>query len=227
MAPTDWRRPVRRSPLEAVHAALGAVWVADDVRWPQAYGNVAAERATVKDHAGIADIGPIDVIVVRGQQTPVALDAVGVSSASRSVVAGDDDVEAWCLGEDEAVVLQTGSAAPTGTAVLVDKLRGTGATVTDQSSGISVLRLVGPAAPAVLAEACAVDLSPRALAAGAVVQVPMAGIRVSVARQDRADIPGYTLLVMRDQVEYLWDSLIGLGEAHAIAPVGPAEASAA
>lgn len=225
MTLSDPRHAVRRSPLEHVHAGLGAEWVADDIRWPRGYGDTAAEQAAVAERAGIADVGPIDILVVRGAKTPAALASIGISSMPRTVVSGDDGTEAWCLGDDEAIVLLAGSADPAATTALAEKLRVTGAAVTDQSSGMSVLRLVGPATPAILAEACAVDLSAAAFAPGDVVQVPLVGIRVSVARADHADAPGATLLVMRDQAEYLWDSLLSLGAAHGIMPVGAIEAT--
>jgi aminomethyltransferase len=225
MTSTDPRQPVRRSPLEHVHAGLGAEWVADDIRWPRGYGDAAAEQVAASERAGIADVGPIDILVVRGDKTPAALAAIGISNTPRTVVSGDDGTEVWCLGEDEAIVLRAGSADPTAVNALAERLRTSGGAVTDQSSGMSVLRLVGPATPAILAEACAVDLSPEALAPGAVAQVPMVGIRVSVARSDHAEAPGMTLLVMRDQAEYLWDSLISLGAAHGILPIGAIEAT--
>src|SRR6188472_4432180 len=60
--------PIRRSPLEPVHQALGATWISNDVRWPVAYGEVATEAAAVAASAGLADLGPIDKVVLRGRR---------------------------------------------------------------------------------------------------------------------------------------------------------------
>ncbi len=223
MPSTAWRQPVRRSPLEPVHIALGAIWPEDAARWPTTYGDEVAEAAALAETAAIAEIGPIDKLVIRGRQTEAALHTLGVSVATRAVVKGEGPIQAWCLADDEAMLLVPGShSAATGsaTAELVERVETIGATVTDLSSGINVLRLAGPAAPSILVEACAVDTSPAALDQGDIVQASMAGVRVSLARQDHSDAPAYTLLVARDQAEYLWESLRMLGAPHGLAAVG-------
>jgi heterotetrameric sarcosine oxidase gamma subunit len=223
MPPSASSRPTRRSPLEHVHAALGAAWLDDTARWPETYGDEAAEIEAVVEAAGIADIGPIDKLVIRGPHTSAALLGVGVSGELRSVVSGRGKIEAWCLADDEALLLLPGfpsSEAGTSRTRLAEGIRATGATVTDQSSAFSVFRLVGPASPAILEEACAVDLSPDTLEVGGIAQAAMAGVRVSLARQDHAQAPGYTLLTARDEAEYLWASLLMLGSTFGLVPVG-------
>ena len=45
-------------------------------------------------------------------------------------------------------------------------------------------------------------------------------MRRHLARQDCGGGPGFTLLVARDEAEYLWETLLELGLAHGLAPVG-------
>jgi heterotetrameric sarcosine oxidase gamma subunit len=208
--------PVRRSPLESVLAALGARWVDDVAHWPASYGDLGAEAAAVARGAGIADLGPIDKFVVRGPRTRSALDGAGIAFVAAEVTSAGDGTQAWCLADDEVIVL----APPPAMSDLVTRLRTGGAAVTDVSSGFSVLRLVGSASPAILERACPVDLSPRAVAEGRIVAAAVVNVRMMVARQDLAGVPGYTVLVARDLAEYAWEALLGIGRPLGLTPVG-------
>jgi heterotetrameric sarcosine oxidase gamma subunit len=180
--------PIRRSALEARHAALGASWISDSVRWPAAYGDPDLDRAVVATAAGIAEIGPLDIHVVRG-----------AGAADGQAGSGD---EAWVLAPDEVLVFG-------GLPKLERAL-----TVIDVSSGWTALRISGPATSAILEEACPVDLSEPGI-----VQAPIANVRVTVRVTDASS--ARTLLVARDEAQYLWDALLGIGERHGLRPVGP------
>jgi heterotetrameric sarcosine oxidase gamma subunit len=223
IAPTsDGRQPVARSPLETVHATLGATWVRDDLHWPVAYGDTGAEATAVATGAGLAELGPIDKVVVRGRRTGEAMVSTGIPIVVGAVgAAATGGIRAWCLGDDEVILLgPTSSLDPH-----VARIRAGGAAVTEVSSGFSVLRLVGPASPAILERTCPVDLSPSALANDRIVQAPVAGVRMIVARDDHGDLPGWTLLVARDLAEYAWGALRGLGRDLRLVPVGSAAVS--
>jgi heterotetrameric sarcosine oxidase gamma subunit len=210
-------RPIRLSPLEAVHAALGATWVSEDARWPVSYGDATREAAAVAAGAGLADLGPIDTVVVRGRRTGEAMAAAGIPVGVGTVSVGaTSDVRAWALGDDEVILVGPSG----GLDALVASFEAHGAAVTDMSSGLAVLRLVGSATPAILERACPVDLSSRALANERIAQVPVVGVRMIVARQNRGDLLGYTLLVPRDLAEYGWEALLDLGRDLGLAPVG-------
>jgi heterotetrameric sarcosine oxidase gamma subunit len=220
MTPDISIRPIRRSPLESVHAALGARWLEESARWPTSYGDPEAEAADTASAAGIADLGPFDKLVVRGPRSRAALEAAGISTVVGMVTSGEG-AQAWCLADDEVVLLM-----PPPIDDLRGRLRGAGAAVTDLGSGLSVLRLVGPASVAILERACPVDLSPRAVPDEGIVQAPVAGVRMMVARQDHLDAPGYTLLVARDLAEYSWGALFDLGRDFGLMPVGGTVTSA-
>ena len=220
-------RPVRRSPLESIHASRGARWVDQSSRWPESYADPRAEAAAAARGAGIADVGPVDKLMIRGSRTNEALLAAGIVPATGSVVSAVDGTEAWCLADDEVLLLVATSAisdVATGVGARARRLRAVGAGVTDLSSGLGVLRLIGPACPALLERVCAVDLAPSAVPAGRIVQAPVAGVRLVMARQGQPEAPVYTLLVARDLAEYLWGALLDVGSDLGLVPVGGAVA---
>ena len=210
-------RQLRRGALDHVHERLGARWAPDGSRWPASYRDPGAELAAAARAVALAEVGPIDKLAVKGPATQAALSAAKLPHAAGRVrkVRG---IEVWGLAGDEAILLWPAGAA--GARKLAARVRAGGAAVTDLSSGLAVLRLVGPAARSVLEEATAVDLGERAVADRGVVQASVANVVVTLARQDARGGPGFTILVPRDLAEYLWEALLELGSPHGIAPAG-------
>jgi aminomethyltransferase len=222
--------PVRRSALQAVHAGLaGRGGDSPAGRWPLSYGDPDAERRDVARGIGLAEPGLTDKWLVRGPGALIACAAAGLGAAAGTVsAAAPGGIHAWAVGDDE-VWLIAAAPVPGGPDLpavdfgpVVAQLRAAGAFVTDVSSGWTVLRLVGPQLPALLEELVSADLSPAAVPDLAIVQVAMAGCRVILARQNLDATPGVSLLVVRDEAEYLWGAFIQLGAAHGLRAVGAA-----
>ena len=198
---------VRRSPLESARDAL------------------AAPRDGTRDapQATLAEIGPYDKLLVLGPGSAETIEGLlrtGGPPPPQTIhvaTVSGRQVEAWLIGPDETLLLLEAAEAPgEGTAA---ELRGgirDGASIVDVSSGWTVLQLSGPAAPAVLAELLTVDADPRSLAAGSLVQGPLAGVRSIVARREGPADPEYAILVARDYALYCWDALIEVGAAHGL-----------
>lgn len=189
--------PVRRSALEAMHEALGATWISETVRWPESYGDPEGEARAVEGAAGLAEVGPLDKVVVRGP---------GAAAQVARLRRGTD---AWILAPDEVIVVGTrpedipaGKVEP-------------GTILVDVSSAYAAFRLTGPSAVGILEELSEID--PTVVG---VVQAPIANVRAIVRRED--DRPTFTILVARDEAEYLWDALDRIGRRHGLRPVGPA-----
>lgn len=217
---------VRRSALESRHEALNATFTSDTDRWPRHYGDPDGERAAASNEAGLAEIGPFEEMLLRG---PGAHD-IGARLAGSTI--GDDPTvivgvaletggvtgELWALGPDE--VLLVGRAGG-----WAERMAGLFASADvsaiDMTGARTSLRLAGPAAPAVLAELCPADTTPRVMAVAAVIQAPLAGVRAFIARLDADGAPGYTLMVARDEAAYVWDAMREIGAAHGLRPVGP------
>jgi glycine cleavage system aminomethyltransferase T len=190
--------PIRRSALESTHAALGAEWISETVRWPVSYGDPASEGRAVEATAGLAEVGPLDKVVVRGP---------GAAGQAARLVNGRRS-DAWALATDEVIVVGEGLTK------LRAGLEGTGPIAVDVSSAYTVLRLAGPSSVAVLEEVAELDPT-----ASGVLQAPVANVRAIMRRED--DRPTFTILVARDEAEYVWDALLRLGRPHGLRPVGP------
>ncbi len=219
---------VRRSALEAIHAALGATFVADAIRWPEGYGaaDAAANMTAVAGAAGLAEIGPLDELLLRGPGALVAAARLATGSPAATigrVVAADlrgEEGAAWFLGPDEVLLLAPigGSAL----AALATELATDEVSAIEMTGARTSLRLAGPTAPAILAELCPADTTPATMAPADLVQAPLAGVRAFIARQDAGAHPGYTIMVARDEAAYVWDAIRHVGASHGLTPVGPA-----
>jgi 4-methylaminobutanoate oxidase (formaldehyde-forming) len=232
-------RVVRRSALEAGHTALGARWLADDVRWPIGYGasraSGAVEAGAVACGAGLAEIGPLDEWLLRGPGAVAAADAIAIGESplfvGRALVADVDGetIALWLLGPDEVLLLAP--LGGTALARLVTRFATDDVSVIEMTGARTSLRLAGPAAPAILAELCPVDTTPTSMAPGDLVQAPLAGVRAFIAREDTAvtahpSHPGYTIMIARDEAAYVWDAIREIGTAQGLVPVGPAAVGA-
>ncbi len=229
--------PIRRSPLQATHAALHARWVSDTAHWPTDYGSPEKEAAAVREGAGILDWGPLDKFSVKGSGVAAALAALGGRMAVREIAphrydaagaalkpadpgaTAGGEVEVWGLAADEALVLVPPGAGLT-EETIVAASAGTGAYVTNVSSTFAVLRLAGPHSGRVFEELCPVDLRPHVFADHAVMRGGLASVHVSIGRRDLGGLPAYTVVVVRDLAEYLWDALLHTGQAHGLTPSG-------
>jgi heterotetrameric sarcosine oxidase gamma subunit len=200
--------PIRRSALEAAHAAEGARWISVTARWPIDYGDRAAEAEAAARAAGLAEIGPVDKLVVHGLGAPAL---VRVAALGTGI---------WPIAPDEVLLLfRPGDGA----AERVGQELGRGdGSVVDVGSAWTVLRLAGPAAPALMAELSPIDLDPRTFADGAIALGPLVNIRAIVRRHDAAFGPGYTILIARDEAAYAWHAIRELGAPHGLRVVGPA-----
>jgi heterotetrameric sarcosine oxidase gamma subunit len=196
--------------------------------WPESYGDPAAEHLVLETGIGLAEPGPFDKLVVRGPGALTSIRSLGLlanpGTASPLQAAG---MTVWALADDEAIVILPGwtpeGAPEPGRAMeLATGLRAAGATVTDVSSGLTVLALIGLQVRSLLEELCGIDLAPLALPDLGIAQLTMANCRVILARHDLGQLPGFTLLVGRDDAEHLWSVLVELGRPHGLAPVGMA-----
>jgi heterotetrameric sarcosine oxidase gamma subunit len=199
-------RPIRRSALEAEHERLGARWTSDEARFPTDYGDPGGEAESAARAIGLAEIGPLDALLVRGPGAAASVEAAGV------------DAGVWVLGPDEVLLLFRPAAGA------ADRLRSAlgGADVADLSSAWTVLRLAGPGAPTLLAELSPMALDPAELADGSIAQGPLVNVRAIVRRHDAPVGPGYTILVAREDAHYAWHAIVELGEELGLRPAGAA-----
>jgi heterotetrameric sarcosine oxidase gamma subunit len=180
----------------------------------------------VASGAGLAELGPYEELLLRGPaaaEVAAGLAAAGGAAPERPAVVplrlGGVAGAGWFLAPDEVLLvgLSNGWSADLAARVAsgeVSAIEMTGARAT--------LRLVGPAAPDILAELCPADTTPVSLREGELIQAPLAGPRAFLTRHDHGGWPGYTWMVARDEARYVWESVLHVGEHHGLVPVGPA-----
>ncbi|HET9248804.1 MAG TPA: sarcosine oxidase subunit gamma family protein [Actinomycetota bacterium] len=195
--------PVRRSPLARSHAGLGAV-PDREAGWELVahYGDEPAERSTLRDRVGLADITARGKIDVRGS-LDAALSAAGDALTGR--IADD-----WALvlsepGGEEVLVAKLGSAA------------GPDAMVTDVTHLFVGFALAGQGLPEVLARLTSWD--PSSLGAGEATGAPIGDVRAVVVRRDLTP-PVLELYVATEFARYAWETVLDAVRRGGGAPVG-------
>lgn len=216
---------IRRSALEARHAALGATFVSDVVRWPVRYADAEDEARAIRSTAGLAELGPFEELLVRGPRAVATVASlIGEALSEGPGIVSDVRLQgtagsAWSLGPDELLLI---SGIGGWALQLAHRLADAEVSSIEMTGARTVLRLAGPSATAILEELCPVETTPASMAEGVLIQAPLAGPRAFIARRDVAGQAGYTVMVARDEAAYIWDSIVHIGGAHGLVPVGPA-----
>jgi sarcosine oxidase subunit gamma len=127
-------------------------------------------------------------------------------------------VEVLWMGPDEWLVVAPDGAAARLTHALEQALAGAHATAVDVSAQRTAVELAGDRARDVLRKGCALDLHPRAFAAGRCAQTLLA--RAGVILHQRTDEPSYRVFVRASFAEYLAEWLLdAAAEYRGVAPV--------
>jgi heterotetrameric sarcosine oxidase gamma subunit len=189
---------------------------------PTSYGDPAAEKTIVREHAGLIDIGDGGKIDLKAANLDLVLsDALSGESSGATILR---------LAPDQALILTLSDQRDS----TLDRLtravtQHDCAHAVDLSGALCGLRLLGPKAPAVLERLSTLDLAPDRFPDGAVTQGAVARIHAIVARRDAAwerlaaaAIPGYDLYVDRDLGAYLWGTILEAGAPLGLRPVGRA-----
>jgi glycine cleavage system aminomethyltransferase T len=221
-----WKRPVRLTALYHQHVAWGAELVERD-GWliPHSYGDVEAERAALRRAAGLLDISESGKVDLRSDDVDGVLAEVFTDVGSvevGNVASVDAGATRLCrLTNDQALIL----VAPKDLQGILDWLGRVVAErhcahVTDISSGLCGVRLLGPTAPSVLERLSWLDLAPDRFGNLTLAQGAVAKVHALVARRDAAGFPGYDLYVDRDLGAYMWECLLAVGAPLGVRPVG-------
>ncbi|HKO25642.1 MAG TPA: hypothetical protein VJY65_13005 [Chloroflexota bacterium] len=222
-----WDRPVRLTALYHAHVAAGAALVERD-GWllPRSYGNPTVEQTAVREAVGLLDISESGKLDLKSDDLDAALgDAFkGIVhvEVGRAVPAGEGGKTRVCRLTEGQALLVTAPDALQGTLNALGKVASaqTCTHVTDLTSALCGLRLVGPRAPAVLERLSWLDLVPDRFADGALAQGSVARIHALIVRRDMVGLTGYDLYVDRDLGAYLWDVLLEQGAPLGLKPVG-------
>jgi len=195
--------PIRRSPLARWHADLGGV-PDREAGWELVahYGDEAAERATLRDGVGLADVTARGKIDVRG-----SLDGA---------LSGAGDVLAARIADDWALLL----SEPGGEEVLVPKLASAaepGAMVTDATHLFVGFALAGPDLQEALVRLTSWD--PASLAEGEAAGAPLGDVRAVVVRRD-LPLPVLEAYIATEFARYAWETVLDAVRRAGGSPVG-------
>jgi len=203
--------PLKRGPIAHPGAQLAssAGWQVAEV-----YTSAEAEAGLARKGVGLVDQSARGKVLVEGRE---AADLLGVGlGIGGGGALGSGRV--YRLRQDLFFI----STPPGGEGEVLEGLRGRAAgrhlSLTDLSQGRAELRLIGPAAPAVLRQLCGLDLAE--IPDGEVRQSSVAKTAQLILRRDLSGLPAYSLVGARSLGGYLWEALLEAGEGLGIAPIG-------
>jgi sarcosine oxidase subunit alpha len=221
--------------LQAVHESLGAtITTRDGYRVPLAYGTAAsaaaAEIATVRHNAGIADMSGCAKLLLSGDGNRAAFGRVAVplrgdagSVRATAFVVPDGAGRVHAIGEalpaaDDALLLLLPAATlPAVTDWLAPVCAAAGVALKDVSDGFAVFSLSGPNT-AVLAAETGLVSGVGALPDAA--SVMLAGDAVRVFRWEPFGESGLGLAAPAAAAERVWTYLLSAGHGYRLKPVG-------
>ncbi|MCY4528666.1 MAG: hypothetical protein OXD46_06515 [Chloroflexi bacterium] len=216
--------PTARSAMHYRHLELGAEMV-EHAGWmlPARYADPDEEASRVRQTVGIADISPVGKIRLQGESVEQALrEALPNYRATSvgSVFATSDDsggTSVARLADDDCLIITKHTKVEQ---VLESLLLDGCVHSVNVTSVLAAVRIVGPNAPAVLAEVTDLALAPPYFPNLNCAQGMLAEIHGTIIRHDIGNLPTYDLLFGRDYGDHVWESLIDAGERHGLTPFG-------
>ncbi len=223
---------LRRTPLAAVHAGLGAT-MTEFAGWlmPLRYGSETAEHNAVRKAAGLFDLSHMGELMITGDGAAAALDyaLVGEASAIKPgrarytmICAPDggviDDLIVYRLAESQYLVVANASNATEVAAELAERSDGRGAEVRDRTADYALIAVQGPRAAAIVASLTSTDLDQVRYYAS--YQATIAGSEALLARTGYTGEDGFEIFVGPQEAAPLWEALTEAGRGFGLVPAG-------
>jgi sarcosine oxidase subunit alpha len=236
--------PERRTPIDAQHAALGAVWMpAGNWRRPEYYAvsgesrsqSIAAEVRAVRSHVGLIDVGTLGKIEIHGPQAAELLDRVYAGRYSdlkvgmtryglmldESAVIIDDGVIARLSEELFYFTTTTGGSATVFRELLrLNALWGFDCALMNVTGHRAALNFAGPSSREILQGMTDIDLRDEAFPYLAVRTGHVAGVAARLMRVGFVGELGYEIHVAAGRGAEVWQALYAAGAAHGLRPFG-------
>ena len=236
--------PERRTPIDAQHASLGAVWMpAGNWRRPEYYAvpgesraqSIEAEVHAVRSAIGLIDVGTLGKIEVYGPDAAELLDRVYAGRYSdlkvgmtryglmldESGVIIDDGVIAR-LGEERFYFTTTtgGSAAVFRELLRLNALWGLNCALMNVTGHRAAFNFAGPASRESLQQLTDIDISEAAFPYLAVRTGRVAGAAARLLRVGFVGELGYEIHVAAGDGAAVWRALLEAGAARGLRPFG-------
>lgn len=234
----------RRTPIDAIHTALGAVWMpAGNWRRPEYYvsagetraQSIAAEVHAVRTAVGLIDVGTLGKIEVYGPQAGLFLDRVYAGRFSNMRIgttryglmldeAGvivDDGVVARLDEECFYFTTTTGGSATVFRELLrLNALWGLACALVNVTGHRAGFNFAGPASRAILQTLCDIDLGDAAFPYLAVREAHVAGVHVRMLRVGFVGELGYEIHMAASDARAVWQALVETGRPQGLRPFG-------
>ncbi len=236
--------PERRTPVDAQHAALGAVWMpAGNWRRPEYYvvsgesraDSIAAEVRAVRSTVGLIDVGTLGKIEIYGPQAAELLDRVYAGRYSdlkvgmtryglmldESAVIIDDGVIARLNEELFYFTTTTGGSAGVFRELLrLNALWGLDCTLVNVTGHRAAFNFAGPASREILQGMTDIDLRDEAFPYLAVRCGQVAGAAARLMRVGFVGELGYEIHVAAGRGAEVWQALYMAGAGRGLRPFG-------
>jgi len=222
----------KRSALHEQHLALGATMVEDGGWWrPVRYGAPEEEVQSIRTGVGLLDASPLSKLDVKGQEIAATVQQVlslgtplRVGLAQRiprsDTTAFATDGLCCPLARDHAVLITASGTAQTVERLFEAHVQKSCVHVTDLTSALAAIHLMGPASAELLSKVSALELSPRAFDDLMCTEGSVAKVHALALRRDVGGKLGYEIYCDRSLGEYMWDTLNDAGQEFGVIPIG-------
>ena len=223
--------PLKRTPLNRVHHALGAKMVPFG-GWdmPVQYSGILDEHRAVRTAAGLFDVSHMGEFEIAGPEALPALQRLITNDASR-LAPGQiqyaaltypngtfvDDLTVYRVGESQFMLTVNAANIEKDFAWIREHLKGR-ATVVNISDETALLALQGPRAREILQPLTPVDLG--ALRYYWFTSGRVAGLEARISRTGYTGEDGFEIYLPAPQAERLWEALLTQGKAAGLLPCG-------
>jgi glycine cleavage system aminomethyltransferase T len=216
--------PTAQSPLTHLYAANAQeVEIRNGWSIPTHFGSADVEVEAARSAVAVGELFGGATLDLVGEElvrcaSRLGVGEVGIGTAA-PVTLGEASGARWLrLTRSHARILLGSGAVGAARAVL--ETEGACLHVTDISSGLMTLVVIGPRSSDLLARLMRLDLDPRTFTDHSVALTGAVGIPLQVLRWDRGPLLTYELTVGRDVAEYFWDTLWHSGEGLGLKLIG-------
>ncbi len=219
--------PAKRTALHHAHLALGAVMV-EEGGWqlPARYRPPEDEVRAVRSAVGLCDISPLGKLDLKGRRISTRLEilpALPPVGQSQRLTVADHPVRCCRLAGDHLLLL-TAPGPPAAVQHAVARMASADECLhlTDLTSTLAAVQIVGPRSRELLRTLTAINLSPARFPDLACARGGVATVHALVLRADVGGELAYEVYAGREFADYLWETVRDAGEEFGGVPFGTA-----
>ena len=230
---TDTSGPLKQTPLNARHRALGARMVPfAGFDMPVEYTGVSDEHNAVRTRAGLFDVSHMGEVEVAGADALAAIQRISSNDAAKLSVGQAhyaalmtpqgtfvDDMLVYKLAADHFLLVVNASNVDKDFAWIREQVKPAGDVVAaNNSSRYALVALQGPLAREVLQPLTGVDLAAMKYYWFATGEV--AGVKTTVSRTGYTGEDGFEVFIPPAEAARVWDAILQAGKGAGVVPAG-------